>query len=342
MARNKWYWILQVSGWVLYGIVGGIIANYFMEFSLSTFVFQVFGASSMLLASHMIRFQLKRRGWVKLRMGQMLIYLIPFLVFMALSANGLTTVFGILATYLIDLERFSFGIFLLYSLQTLVYLTLWTGIYLIIYFFRNYKNEEIEKWKLESAVKDAELIALKAQINPHFLFNALNNIRALILEDSMKARDMVSHLSELLRYSIQFSTNENVTIWEELEIVEKYLELEAIHYEKRLKFGIAINEELKECKIPPMIIQLMVENAVKHGISQVKSGGKIDVNVSSANGEVVLEVSNTGQLRKNDGKGIGLKNAMERIRILFEKEPNLILSQDGDMVRSVLRLPIAK
>ena len=215
------------------------------------------------------------------------------------------------------------------------------GIYLIIYFFRNYKREEIEKWKLQTALKDAELIALKAQINPHFLFNALNNIRALILEDQMKARDMVSHLSELLRYSIQFNTSEKVTIADELEIVQKYLELESIHYEKRLSFSIDSSSELSGYKIPPMIIQLMAENAVKHGISQVKQGGEININVGSEENELILEVCNTGELKKNNSNGgIGLRNATERIRLLFESEPNLQLSQEGKMVKSVLKLPL--
>jgi len=343
MSRNKWYWVLQVSGWTLYAIIGTLVATNFISIGIQTIAFQIVGAATMLLSTHFLRFQLKNNGWIKLRVTRMLVRLIPLLVLLAFLANGLTTGFGIRFTDMIPLGQFSVGIFFLYMLQTLVYLSLWTGIYLIIYFFRNYKKEEIEKWKLQSAVKDAELIALKAQINPHFLFNALNNIRALILEDQMKARDMVSHLSELLRYSIQFNNNEKVTIEEELEIVQKYLELETIHYENRLSFEIDSSPELKGFKIPPMIIQLMAENAVKHGISQVKGGGEIKVLVSADSGELMLQVSNTGKLKEHNGDGgIGLRNATERIRILFEKEPNLELYQDGELVKSVLKLPLEK
>lgn len=158
----------------------------------------------------------------------------------------------------------------------------------------------------------------------------------------MKARDMVSHLSELLRYSIQFNDSEKVTVEEELEIVNKYLELESIHYENRLHYEILKNDELLKCKIPPMLIQLMAENAIKHGISQVKNGGDILISIDKEGKNLVLEVSNTGKLKKNVGNGIGLRNATERIRILFDSEPDLDLIQQGNMVRSRLKLPIEK
>ncbi|MEQ9008940.1 MAG: hypothetical protein RLP12_13710, partial [Ekhidna sp.] len=100
--------------------------------------------------------------------------------------------------------------------------------------------------------------------------------------------------------------------------------------------------ELGMCKIPPMLIQLMAENAVKHGISQIKNGGDILVSIDKEDNNLVLEVSNTGKLKKNVGNGIGLRNATERIRILFDSEPDLELAQQGNMVRSRLKLPIEK
>lgn len=344
MSRNSWYWTIQIVGWTIYGVIGSLIAAYFLELTPANIVFQVFASASMLLATHFVRFWIKRKGWLKIKPKGLIWRILPLLLILAVLANSAVTVYGIYFTTMIPIEQFSFAVYLLYSLQTFVYLSLWTGVYLIIYYFRNYKREEIEKWKLQTALKDAELIALKAQINPHFLFNALNNIRALILEDQMKARDMVSHLSELLRYSIQFNNNEKVSIADELEIVKKYLELETIHYENRLKFKIEADKNLHAFKIPPMIIQLMAENAVKHGISQVKSGGEILVSVASTDEEMILQVSNTGKLKKHNGNdgGIGLRNATERIRILFEKEPDLELFQDGDMVKSVLKLPLEK
>jgi two-component system, LytTR family, sensor kinase len=340
MSRAKRYWILQIVGWGSYGILGLIIGNSFYEMDASTVFWNFLSAAVMLFSTHLLRYKMKRDGWLSFKIGKLITRIIPALLIISFLANGINTGYGLLMTEIIDKEKFTFFIFLLYTFQTLIYFALWTAIYLIIFYFRNYKQEEIEKWRLQAAVKDAELIALKAQINPHFLFNALNNIRALILEDHMKARDMVSHLSELLRYSIQFNDNEKVTIEDELEIVVKYLELETIHYEDRLKFEIQIQNELKKSKIPPMIIQLMAENAIKHGISQEKGGGNILISIEKLKEDLIVEVSNTGKLKEAEGDGIGLKNATERIRILFDKEPDLELTQQGDMVRSTLKIPL--
>ncbi|MEQ8907539.1 histidine kinase [Ekhidna sp.] len=343
MTRNNSYWLLQSIGWFTYALIGvGVALLFYENVDFWVILAQFFSAGVMFLSTHLLRYKIKSDGWLKLKIQKLILRLIPTLIVLSLLANGIVVGYTTLTTEIIDIEKFSITVFFLFAFQTFVYFALWTAVYLIIYFFRNYKKEEVEKWRLQTAVKDAELIALKAQINPHFLFNALNNIRALILEDHMKARDMVSHLSELLRYSIQFNNNEMVTVKEELEIVNKYLELESIHYENRLHYEILSNDELGMCKIPPMLIQLMAENAVKHGISQIKNGGDILVSIDKEDNNLVLEVSNTGKLKKNVGNGIGLRNATERIRILFDSEPDLELAQQGNMVRSRLKLPIEK
>ncbi len=343
MTRNNSYWLLQSIGWFTYAMIGVVLSFLFYD-SVDVWVIlaQFFSAIVMLLSTHLLRYKIKLDGWLKLKIQMLIVRLVPTLIIISILANGIVVGYTMLTTDIIDVENFSPLVFLLFSFQTFVYFSLWMAVYLIIYFFRNYKKEEVEKWQLQTAVKDAELIALKAQINPHFLFNALNNIRALILEDHMKARDMVSHLSQLLRYSIQFNDNEKVTIDEELEIVNKYLELESIHYENRLHYEILTNSELGKCRIPPMLIQLMAENAVKHGISQVKNGGDILISVSKEKKNLVLEVCNTGKLKNNSGRGIGLKNATDRIRILFDSEPDLELTQQGNMVSSKLKLPLVK
>ena len=343
MTRKSSYWLLQSIGWFSYAMIGVVVSFLFYDtVDIWVILAQFFGGAVMFLSTHLLRYKMKLDGWLRLKIQKLILRLVPTLIIFSLMTNGVVVGYTMLTTDIIDIENFSPLVFLLFSFQSFVYFSLWTAVYLIIYFFRNYKKEEVEKWQLQTAVKDAELIALKAQINPHFLFNALNNIRALILEDHMKARDMVSHLSELLRYSIQFNDNEQVTINDELEIVNKYLELESIHYENRLHYEIQSSKELGKCRIPPMLIQLMAENAVKHGISQIKNGGDIFITVGKEGKSLILEVCNTGKLKKNARSGIGLKNATERIRILFDSEPDLELTQQGNMVHSRLKLPLVK
>ena len=341
MSRNRWYWTLQLIGWFLYGVLGFSISSAFMGFRWDMLAFQLIACVAMFFASHGFRYLIKGQGWLKLKASSLLLRISLLLVLSAPLVNGLVTTLGSFVTDQISLENYTFGYFALYSFQTLIFFLIWMGCYLGIYYFRNYKQEEISKWQLQASLKDAELIALKAQINPHFLFNALNNIRALILEDQIKAREMVSYLSELLRYSIQFSDQEKVTIAEELEIVEKYLELEKIHYEQRLNYEFKITDSILKCRIPPMTIQLLVENAIKHGISQVKDGGEIVIAIEqNAPDFVSIEVANTGALGSTSVAGIGIKNATERIRLLFEKDPDFELIQEDEQVKSRLKIPI--
>lgn len=341
MQSNKRYWFLQLTGWFLYGTIGLLIAGIFAKTTTAVIAMQSFAVVVMLLSSHLLRFVVKKNQWTDLPFGAMIARILVTNIFVALVANGFVTLFGI-GVEVISLENYSRAVFGVYWFQTFLFLTLWAAFYISIKYFQNYKSQEIEKWKLEAALKDAELIALKAQINPHFLFNALNNIRALILEDRMKARGMVDNISELLRYSIQFNNKEKVTVKEELEVVRKYVELEMVHYEDRLQFSSDVPADLLNARLPPMIIQLMVENAIKHGISLQKNGGIISVKLTHINDYLVIQVTNTGQLNENEQQGIGIKNAMERINLLFDKMPDFELIESDGTVTATLKLPLQK
>ena len=127
---------------------------------------------------------------------------------------------------------------------------------------------------MKTSVKEAQLLALKSQVNPHFIFNSLNNIRSLVVENPEKAREMITHLSALLRYSIQFNNEERVTLEEEIVIVNNYLNLESIQLEDRLTYKIDVDEGVNNLLIPPMSIQMLTENAIKHGICPKKALAK--------------------------------------------------------------------
>ncbi|MCG8385228.1 MAG: histidine kinase [Cytophagales bacterium] len=218
----------------------------------------------------------------------------------------------------------------------------WQLLYFVFQLFFNFRRSEVEKWKLEAAVKDAELIALKSQINPHFIFNSLNNIRSLVVENPERARDMITHLSGLLRYSVQFNNKEKVSLKYELEIVQNYLNLELIQFEDRLQYKLEIKPETLEMKIPPMASQLLVENVIKHGIANLPEGGQIKVRSYLENNTMAVEVINTGQLKEDTGgTGIGLKNASDRLKLLFGKLSDLkIENLDHQNVLAKFTIPI--
>ena len=202
---------------------------------------------------------------------------------------------------------------------------------------------EVEKLALKAALQEAELMVLKNQINPHFLFNALNNIRSLILIEPEKARKMVTHISDLLRYSIQFNASEKVSLKEEVEIVKDYLQLESIQFDERLKYDIEISPETLKIPIPPMAIQLLVENAIKHGLSTQAAGGTILIRTKANDENLIIEVINSGQLQTNKKReGIGLKNLMERLKILFGPFAEFSLSNtENNTVTASLKIPLS-
>jgi LytS/YehU family sensor histidine kinase len=145
----------------------------------------------------------------------------------------------------------------------------WIGIYC------GFKARELSKQKqvrLELALREAELRALEAQINPHFLFNCLNSIRALVIEDPPKAQDMITRFATLLRYNLNHESRHTVPLSAEAEVVADYLALEKVRFEDRLRLQIAIDPAVASLPVPPMILQTLVENALKHGIARLPQG----------------------------------------------------------------------
>lgn len=346
MSRKAIYWICQLTGWSFYAafsvgmtyIFGGgeIITGKFL-------IGQVIVASTLLFFSHLFRLYAKRNNWAENKVKA----LIPKVILGVLLVAASTPLFINLMFRLIPFIEadtslkltqyigFTFGGFSVMSL--------WSTIYFAFQFVQRNRKNEIEKLELRAALQEAELAILKNQVNPHFLFNALNNIRSLILSDPEKARKMITHISELLRYSIQFNASEKVSLSQELEIVKDYLQLESVQFNDRLSYDFQIDEDTLQVKIPPMAIQLLVENAIKHGISQLSAGGNINIAASMQDDHLSIEVTNTGQLQqKGKREGIGLKNLIERLQILFGQFADLKLENSGNKtVTASLKIPLA-
>jgi len=193
-------------------------------------------------------------------------------------------------------------------------------------------------------MKDAQLGSLKSQINPHFVFNTLNNIRSLILEDKERAREMLLNFSDLFRYALKNTDQSKVKLEEELDIVNQYLELLSIQYEDKLKYKINVDADLEEVELPPMMLQLLVENAVKHGISQFKEGGSILIDIDQGNGFLNINVKNTGNLKVSsklgDKLGVGLDNIRKRLDLIYSGNANLKMSEVNNFVLASIKIPM--
>jgi len=194
---------------------------------------------------------------------------------------------------------------------------------------------------LQLAVREAELRTLEAQINPHFLFNCLNSIRGLVLEDPALAQDMVTRLSNILRYNLRRDVNHTVPLSCEVEAVSDYLALESVRLEERLRVRMAIEPDAAAFPIPAMLLQTLVENAVKHGIAPLPGGGELTVSARLDGQGLALEVDNPGRLAAPhpEASGMGLANARDRLRILYGSGASLRLEDRGGRVAATVLVP---
>jgi predicted secreted protein len=191
------------------------------------------------------------------------------------------------------------------------------------------------------AIEDAELKALKAQVNPHFLFNSLNSISALTSVDPAKAREMCILLAEFLRMTLGLGEKASVPLSEELSLLHRYLAIEKVRFGARLQMEEDIPEETKSVQLPPLLLQPLVENAVAHGIANLPNGGRVRLSGQSRDARISLAIENTFDpdstpMRKS---GLGLKNVRDRLEARYGKEASMRVSAENGNFRVELSFP---
>ena len=227
-------------------------------------------------------------------------------------------------------------------IMTFILCALWLSIYLVWHYIVKNRKDQVDTLKLESTVKALELKTIKSHINPHFIFNSLNSIRALVDENPKRARQAITELSNILRSSMQAEKSETVTLERELDIVKDYLALEQMRFEERLQIEMLIDEDTLQQPVPPMMLQTLVENAIKHGISKQVSGGLVRVISRFKGDHLELLVQNTGQLAAViNGDGFGIKSTEDRLNLMYQGKAHFeIRNADNDMVESKVVMPV--
>src|SRR5882762_7831370 len=204
-------------------------------------------------------------------------------------------------------------------------------------------THEVEARAMQTSIqaRDAELKALKAQINPHFLFNSLNSISALTSIDSARARDMCVLLGDFLRLTLGLGEKTSVRLSGELELLEKYMAIEKVRFGARLTMHEKIQEESKACLLPPLLLQPLVENAVKHGIASLPEGGDVRLAVQRQNGRLAILVENSWdpEAPPRRSGGLGLKNVQRRLEARYGKEARLSVNTEGERFQVTLSIP---
>lgn len=339
------YWMSQVVGW--FGFILLILFQNLVSGHVDMGIFKVLVVNFALGIglSHAMRWIIVRKGMLKLKLYR----LVPRLILLSVVAGLVAALVYALVSdiFFLDVRPiliWPFSLLIELVVPFITIFTFWNILYFAAIFLKNYEREEIKNLRLTASVNEAELNALRAQMNPHFMFNALNGIRALISENPAQAKKSISRLSNILRSSLTSVKKEFVALEDEIQIVRDYLELEKIRYEERLRYEIDIPTDLWKVRIPPLLIQTLVENAIKHGICNLTEGGEIRIFAEPCedNG-VFLTVMNTGSLRANGLKqhdeGIGLENSERRLKLLYGENAHIELYSEGDFVVCKVMLP---
>ncbi|MDT0685716.1 sensor histidine kinase [Autumnicola psychrophila] len=230
---------------------------------------------------------------------------------------------------------------IVFILNYCIYFIIWTVFYVAIKSLMELNKSRETRIQLESNLRESQLNTLKGQINPHFMFNSLNNIRGLMLEDVQRARDMLTSLSETLRYTLTKSHVDSIALEDELEMVRNFIEISKIQFEDRLRFKEHIDKTSLNTQIPPMIIQILIENAIKHGISNLKKGGTVNLSTELNERHLLIKVANTGNLRTSeDSTQLGLKNIKQRLELLYGEAATFSLKEIENQVVASIKIPV--
>jgi hypothetical protein len=337
------YWICQFAGWVFFAlyVLTGYLAStrHAAQASLAVFILLFIGGFCPLFM-HAVRWWMYQHNWRSLPFSRLLARIIAAVVALAGFFSALVLLLEIPVFHLVQWGDWRVGGTIGMIVGYAVGLTVWFAIYFGVQSARRRRALETRALELQVVAHDAQLNALREQLNPHFLFNCLNGLRALILEDPPRAQTMVTRLAGLLRYSLKSNHGHTVRLEEEMIAVRDYLELEQMRFEERLRVRTDLEPQALSAHVPAMIVQTLVENALKHGISNLPEGGEVSVAARVQQGALEVSVSNPGSLaQRNDGGGVGLRNARERLRLLYGEAGSLTVAEAGSMVTATLRIP---
>ncbi|NWF89835.1 MAG: histidine kinase [Ignavibacteriaceae bacterium] len=346
LKKEKWsdkkrYWISQLSGWTVFILVNLSFNAVFEKITWQKIAVQLIISTAGIVLTHYFRFLIKKYKWIKLPIKK----LFPRVLSACIFIGTLIFVCAFGANYLLGNLNNLNPIFIVVGIFNLSgVIAIWSLVYFSFHYFQNYKRVEIESYIWEAAVKDFELKTLKSQLNPHFIFNALNSIRALVDEDPKSAQTAITKLSNILRYSLKMERSETVSLDEEMQTVNDYLILEKMRLEERIKYNISIEPSSSKIPIPPMMVQTLVENGIKHGIAKRTEGGQISVSTKLINSNLLIEIINSGQIDEDmikQSDGFGISNTKQRLNLIYGDSAKFeIKNNSDDSVSAEITIPL--
>lgn len=327
--RNKMFWLLQTAGWLGYALVQ-YMGSLMHEMREIWIVIVLLGAYGGFLLTVPMRY-IYRSIWNVHPMVQVVVVLLC-----SYFAAATWAVIDNLTNW----EIYKFGFrptnLLFYFQHTIAkfYIMLtWSGLYFVIKYYQLLQDAQQKSLAAASMAHQSQLKMLRYQLNPHFLFNTLNAISTLILvNDTKGANQMMSKLSRFLRFSLDNEPIKRITLEQEISAAMLYLDIEKVRFGDRLEVNVNVSDEAKQALVPSLILQPLVENSVKYAIAKTEGLGRIDINATVADGQLIITVADNGPEPfdptkiKIRGSGVGLVNTKQRLKALYGKQFSFNLS----------------
>ncbi len=345
-ARRE-YWFAQFGGWFLLSMllfissVGYTDVKENKALTNEQIINAIIGTSIFFLCgfilSHLTRKIFISLNWLNLKFGP----LIP-------RALLLTAVCAIIMSSALHTKRyiteedfhFVWGNFFINAFTMSLFFFMWNSVYLSYHFFQRSREKELNLVQLTASHNEIELKNLRSQLNPHFLFNSLNSIRALVEIDPKEAKNGITKLSSLLRKSLVLGKEQLLTLEEEIGIVNDYIDLEKVRFEERVQVFQEHDPQLSTFLVPPFMLQTIVENAFKHGVSQRIEGGKVWFITRKVDNQIQLMVINEGSLSPNIENGVGIENTQRRLELQYKGKATFKLNSEENCVVALISIEI--
>ncbi len=329
MSKQRIYWFCQLFGWTLLILVEYIA--YVLEFGYNPDFLYLAIANIFLgiTLTHLYRLMIRRWNWVRLPFFRLAprVLLSVFVMAVIMTMLNLPIDRIIVPQRMVNEPWLVIGYIMSFGKTMLT----WVLTYTAYHYVEENRNAEIERILLKTSIRETEAKVLRSQLNPHFVFNALNSIRALVYENPTKAQQSITQLSNLLRNSLLADRRKTVELREEIKTVEDYLALEKVRYEERLTCRIELDGRTLFWQVPPMMLQTLVENAIKHGVSTAIGGGFVEVKSSLVADKLHILIRNTGVLGDKEASGgFGLANTAQRLELLYGPDAQFQIFQEND------------
>lgn len=341
----KLYWKCQLGGWGVVSLFWLYIALFRDNYEIAhAFLNYLLDLSICITLTHAYRALALRKKWHQLSINKLIWKVIPALIVLSILFMFFMNLKMSAFHYLVNGNNHFLRNILIWNpvlITGLRHMSIWLLAYHLYHFYQREMLTAQMNAQLTLVAKQAQFDNLSAQLNPHFLFNSLNSIKALIIENPKTARRAVDLLSDILRSSLYDKRHATVSLEEEIALVKDYLELEELRFEERLRITIEVDKQLNNIRVLPFSIQLLVENALKHGIDKQMEGGELYISATKNNSKAVIVIKNPGQFRVANSKGLGLKNLKDRLQLKYKNEAQLEIEEPvHNTVLATLTLPI--